>query len=779
MEKNLPIKIVAKRVEDKQPTSLAITNDEAGRAFKLSGPKLFERSSTMYNFFGKLGADLRRKRTKANYLPSIVKLGLNESAHAKTYRTEINKLFNVRGKMNVIGMLSDDNLLLKIDSEQDLATIQGKIRDADKHVLGISAIDELDSFQPAIENNLEPKKHVKVKLINYGDFRLNTLAKRRFEENCRAAEIAYEPVNYGAGITVYNLSGITKNSLNKIAAEESVYSITNMPLMSQNRIGKKTRGKVSPLLVEKGKEYYKVGVFDEAIAAPEYLSQWKENSYSAFDEGYFGNYHGSFIAGILNYGDILQGQTMTGTKPFKITEAIIFPNDKYGLIEENILVGFMREAVKKFPDVKIWNLSLGSSKAMSDAKYSDFAVFLDALQDEHDIIIVKSAGNCMNFLEHGPVQQIGEGSESIRSIIVGSVAHAQSEWDIAQVNCPSPFSMIGGGLSGVIKPDLVHYGGNAGIKNGELSISGVRSFDQDGKICEEVGTSFSTPRVTALAAELNGALKEEYDPLLIKALLVHSANHPLAFEDPFDDRLTQIGFGLPEKIEDILYNDQDEVTIVMADAIDKGSFINILDFPFPSCLRDNGQYYGQIKMTLVTHPATDQMQDAEYIQSDVDIAFGTYTEKVPLVNHPTKRKKYDAANGKNLLLPSLYGTRAMNNASKAFKAQRFLKSYNDLFVPVKKWCFDLSELQPANKLRYLGDERLWFLDIQASYRNSLETRINKQINKPSLEFALIITLKDEKQKGKLYNEVNRLLTRLNFIHSNIKLDEKIRIRKTL
>ena len=69
MEKNLPIKIVAKRVEDKQPTSLAITNDEAGRAFKLSGPKLFERSSTMYNFFGKLGADLRRKRTKARCRP--------------------------------------------------------------------------------------------------------------------------------------------------------------------------------------------------------------------------------------------------------------------------------------------------------------------------------------------------------------------------------------------------------------------------------------------------------------------------------------------------------------------------------------------------------------------------------------------------------------------------------------------------------------------------------------------------------------------------------------
>ena len=86
--------------------------------------------------------------------------------------------------------------------------------------------------------------------------------------------------------------------------------------------------------------------------------------------------------------------------------------------------------------------------------------------------------------------------------------------------------MVGPGISDVIKPDLVHYGGNAGVKNGKVQITGVKSFSADGRISKAAGTSYSTPRVAALAAELAGSLKEEFNPLLIKGLLVHSSSHP-------------------------------------------------------------------------------------------------------------------------------------------------------------------------------------------------------------------------------------------------------------
>lgn len=63
--------------------------------------------------------------------------------------------------------------------------------------------------------------------------------------------------------------------------------------------------------------------------------------------------HGTFVAGIINYGDELEDKNWTGTKPFKITEAVIYPNEKFGYIDEPMMVDFMREAVKKHTDVKI------------------------------------------------------------------------------------------------------------------------------------------------------------------------------------------------------------------------------------------------------------------------------------------------------------------------------------------------------------------------------------------------------------------------------------------
>lgn len=137
--------------------------------------------------------------------------------------------------------------------------------------------------------------------------------------------------------------------------------------------------------------------------------------------------------------------------------------------------------------------------------------------------------------------------------------------------------MVGPGCADVIKPDLVHYGGNVGFKDGKVDINGVKVFSADGK-CSAVGTSYSAPRVAALAAELAGSLKEEFNPDLIKALLIHSAKHPEEFDANLMDRVNQIGFGLPAKVGDILFNDPNEVTLILMDAVDKGSNIKIMDF---------------------------------------------------------------------------------------------------------------------------------------------------------------------------------------------------------
>jgi hypothetical protein len=95
-----------------------------------------------------------------------------------------------------------------------------------------------------------------------------------------------------------------------------------------------------------------------------------------------------------------------------------------------------------------------------------------------------------------------------------------------------------------------------------------------------------------------------------------------------------------------------------------------------------------------------------------------------------------------------------------------------LFLPIKKWCVDFEELQEKVKKTSLLKDRYWFLRIEAAYRNDYDTRMkdNKDINQ---EFVMIMTIKDPKKRGTVYNEVTNLLTQYNFIHENIRVDERV------
>ena len=779
MEKNLPIKLFRKRDNDKALNNLAVMGENNGQKFRLEGDALTKRVSYFRGFFGRLNDKVQQKVSSNNYLPTVVRLKLNSDALAKSHRSEIGKIFNRGKKVNIIGMIGDNELLVKIDDLKDLEDIQTKIQDTERNLIGISAVEEAFDFSPMIEMQEDKDADLKVKLINYGDYKLNEIAERSFENLCEENGLQYKRLNYTKDLLIYKVSSVKPQALTNFKESESIFSIEKVPLFKLTKSDIIEDGEIEVKIPQEGNEYFRVGIFDEGVSDIDHLKQWKDGSYIAFALDEYDQSHGTFIAGILNYGDELEGNEWTGTKPFKITEAVIFPNAKFGYIDEPMMIEFMREAIKQHPEVKVWNFSIGNETEVKDDKYSDFAKTLDELQDEYGILIVKAAGNCQNFLIPAPRGRITEASESIRTLVVGSLAHAKRDHDISPFNHPSPFSMVGPGCGDVIKPDLVHYGGNVGILNGKIDINGVKSFSADGRISRAVGTSYSAPRVAALAAELAGSLKEEFSADLIKALLIHSAKHPEEFETNLVDRIGQIGFGLPAKVGDILFNDPDEVTLILRDSVDKGSNIKIMDFPFPLSLIEDNYFYGQVKITLVTSPEINSYHGAEYIQTDVDVAFGTYEKKVEVIDSKVKRNPIDMEDRQNLLLPSKYSSIKQKSATSTFKSERFLSSYSEghreLFIPIKKWCFDLQELQEKPKKVCLHKDRLWFLQLEAAYRNNYDVRMkdNKNI---SQEFILIVTIKDPKKKGTVYNEVTQLLTRYNFIHENIKVDERLIVR---
>jgi hypothetical protein len=401
---------------------------------------------------------------------------------------------------------------------------------------------------------------------------------------------------------------------------------------------------------------------------------------------------------------------------------------------------------------------------------SDFGTVLDDLADENNVLICTSIGNCSNFRSTIPPGRIQVSSDSVRAISVGSIAQAKRGFDQSEINNPSPFSRKGPGPFKMVKPELTHYGGNAGEDNNKtLGVSGVNVISADGILTTRVGTSFSTPRVTAILSALEAELNEPFDPIMYKALAIHSAKYPDLDLDQ-NERTNKMGFGVPSNAKDILYNSENEITLVVRDTIEKGNFIEILDFPFPKDMVEDDYYYGEVIITLVNATDLDTTQGEEYCQSNLDVYFGTYSEKVERAGKTIRNPVGRDSATKNFLSPGIYSKRSIKK-NPSFKGERTLKSYHKKYQPVKKWAINLAEMTEANKLRYLEYPKLWFLKIEGLFRDHIE----QMEGDPSTDFCLIITIRDPKKQHQVYNAVSQGLDQNNFVQQDIRVKTQIQV----
>lgn len=526
---------------------------------------------------------------------------------------------------------------------------------------------------------------------------------------------------------------------------------------------------------EENKKYITVGLLDSGIEKiPQYTSWLDAEKYSPFPEEYVNKTHGTFVTGIILFGDKLENKKWTGVHGFKIFDATVIPDEKKEKIYEDDLINNIREAIEmKYQEISILNLSVSIPIEIDNDNFSDLGIALDELQSQYNILICKSAGNCTNFKKNLPKGKIVHGADSIRSLVVGSVAHEKNINDESDVDQPSPFTRIGPGPAFIIKPDIVHYGGNANKE----TYTGVKTFDTNGNIIKTIGTSFATPRITSLAAEIYQELNEDFDPLLLKGLIIHSANYPSNIDMSQQDKINQLGFGKPKSVNDIIFNYPNEATLILRDNLAKGEYINIMDFPMPKELVNNGFYTGQITVTLVTDPILDSSQDNEYCQSEINVKLGTYSRKIQ--RDTSKRHILNELwrdESQNILLERLYSTRIRKNNNSDFaNKERMLIQYRDKYHPVKKYAVDLSEMTEANKNRFLLQDRQWFLNIEGIYRSFIEDKAKRGSFDLNQEFCLIMTIKDSENNINVYDKVTQRLNEFNFLHSNIKLATDIDI----
>ena len=774
----LPIKFFAPREVDE----LRIEGNKNSEKPKwvLRGKELKQRADSLRLSLDSLETKFSMRKSSPVPFSFIVKL--QSDATAKSKREDITNLFEQKSFGGVVGLTDTNKLIVALDSLEELKEVANRINDYEINDYAISCIEDFEEFVPYIVKG-KKECNYKIKLVDYQNYEQNLAMRRRLEHTLNKEGIDYTKTDYSEEYYIYKLRNITEKSLDVLKKADifnALFSIEPMPKYKVSLDCLKSDNNIPIKKPDDEKMYITIGILDNGIANIPHLSPWMEmDRWSPYPKTSINPTHGTFVSGIALYGDECEGKIWVDHKGLKILDAAVFPDVTKEGLDEDELIANIKDVIRLYHEkVKIWNLSISITREVIDTKFSDFAIALDSIQDEYNVLICKSAGNCENFTVSRPKGRIHEGADSVRSLVVRSVAHKKGKYDYAEVNDPSPFSRVGPGPEYIIKPEVSHYGGNTGIDpKGRVVTSGVKSFSKEGELAQGVGTSFSTPRITALAAGLQQELNEDFDPLLLKALIIHSASYPEDMSVPITERTKQVGFGIPKSVPEIIYNSPYEATLILRDNLAKGDKIDIMEFPMPDCLIRDGFYTGQIIATLVYDPILDPSQGIEYCQSNLDVKFGSYDAKVE--RDTTKRHILNPVGrqgAQNLFLGNLFSKTKMKSKTGDFALRERLQiQYNDKYYPVKKYAIDLSELTDKKRLDYLTMDKKWFLFLQGVYRSHIEKIAQLESFQLSQEFCLILTIRDPLQKEKVYDEVSQKLDEYNFWHSNIKVSTDVNI----
>jgi subtilisin family serine protease len=382
--------------------------------------------------------------------------------------------------------------------------------------------------------------------------------------------------------------------------------------------------------------------------------------------------HGTHVAGIVVYGDIpsclhkkrfepkvrilsakvLKRKTQTGFNDPKFAWA--------GFSDDRRAETQIRDAITHYAReyrCRIFNISIGHPERPFNGRQHPWGFVLDELARQLDIVIVVAAGNSSDPPLPN-VNTVSEFQEQVREQIlshtypindpayaalvltVGSVARSDAPYSsffYPEKRSPliasppdgiSPFtrtgeiSKSGAGLSRLIKPELVAFGGNWSTNktgnrwdksNPSLSEPSLKfDFVGDRLFSVMSGTSQAAPFVTHVAALVESRGQQtgiSYSANLIRALTVHSAQISKVSKKwlttghtPSDGEmnlLRTMGYGKPDP-DRACFSSDNRVVLTTEDDIAEGNY-HLYEVELPSdFLEIPGQR--QIRVTLCFDP---------------------------------------------------------------------------------------------------------------------------------------------------------------------------------
>lgn len=542
-------------------------------------------------------------------LPAVAKVTLKPEAVAKSHRPT--DLFNpdtcpiIGGnKLGEIYVCVDprglDRLAKKIEQgatrhvEANISTLKVIHPYGTQDILGGVTLEELQ------ERLVREQRPLRVRLFRYHSPTLDAKVDALFEKVARESGIRdLSRLNYAEGLRLYRARDVEPERLVSLASFVGLQSLSLFPAYRIVRSTSRTLGNISvndfppP---EPGREYPLVGLIDSGTDPNNPLLQaWVAARLDLAPKDRQDNDHGSFVAGLIAHGRRLNhNDDRFPSVSSRIVDVVAF--DREGEISEDELLVAIDSGLERFPEVKVWNLSLGSSDPCNDDNFSEFGTALDERAERRGVLFVIAAGNYSRtpFRTWPPQEGIGEAdricppADAMRGLTVGSIAHLETASTCVRLGEPSPFSRRGPGPAYVMKPELTFYGGNCD-PCGQYVQAGVVSIDGHGHRAENIGTSFANPLASTLAANIDAELRTPSTPRprpLVKALMIHAAflrNSPLDVP-----RFNYTGLGCPPDIAQIINCRQSAATVIFEVPVRTKPDFGKRPFPLPPCLYEPG-----------------------------------------------------------------------------------------------------------------------------------------------------------------------------------------------
>lgn len=269
-------------------------------------------------------------------------------------------------------------------------------------------------------------------------------------------------------------------------------------------------------------------------------------------------------------------------------------------------LGFVEEVLLS-RQYEFINLSLGPDLPVEDTDVHAWTSVIDELLSDGETFMTIAVGNNGDLDRQSGNARVQVPSDCVNGIAVGATNSTSDIWDRAG------YSAIGPGRSpGVVKPDLMAFGGDAG------QYFHVLRSNERPVLDPQLGTSFASPYLLRNAVGIRAILGAGLTPLVIKALLVHGAD-PKAYD------VCHVGWGkVPEDLMAVITCPSGVARVVYQGELKPSKYLRA-QLPLPE-----GGLTGMIRLkaTFCYSCPVDPQDASAYTRAGLDIVFRPNENKI-------------------------------------------------------------------------------------------------------------------------------------------------------